>query len=64
MGRWRLRALAAAVRGRRTRWMVIGAWVLVALALAPLQPRLQDAAADENEAFLVGRRASRRASTT
>ena len=28
--------------------------MLLALALAPLQPRLQDAASNENEAFLVG----------
>ena len=47
-----MRALAATVCGPRARWVVIGAWVLVALALAPLQPRLQDAASDENEAFL------------
>lgn len=38
--------------GRRTPWVVIGAWVLLALALAPLQPRLQDAASNDNEAFL------------
>ena len=47
-------------RVRRARWVVIGAWVLVALALAPLQPRLQDAAADENEAFLSASRESTR----
>jgi putative drug exporter of the RND superfamily len=31
---------------------VIAAWVVVAAALAPLQPRLQDEASNENEAFL------------
>jgi RND superfamily putative drug exporter len=46
--------IAAVVSGRRTRWAVIGVWVLLALALAPLQPRLQDAASNENEAFLAG----------
>jgi RND superfamily putative drug exporter len=38
--------------GRRSRWVAIGAWLVLALALAPLQPRLQDEAANENEAFL------------
>jgi putative drug exporter of the RND superfamily len=44
--------IAAIASGPRTRWIVIGVWVLLALALAPLQPRLQDAASNENEAFL------------
>ena len=38
--------------GDRSRWVVIAAWVLLAAALAPLQPRLQDKASNENEAFL------------
>jgi putative drug exporter of the RND superfamily len=46
----RLAAFSTSVRGRR---IVIAAWVLLALALAPLQPRLQDAASNENEAFLA-----------
>ena len=46
----RLGAFSTSVRGRR---IVIAAWVLLALALAPLQPRLQDAASNENEAFLA-----------
>ncbi len=33
--------------------MVIGAWVLLALACVPLQPELQEHAADESETFLV-----------
>jgi RND superfamily putative drug exporter len=37
--------------GRRSRWAVIGAWVLVALALVPLQGKLQELAADESGAF-------------
>ncbi len=40
------------VTGRRARWAVIGAWVAIAAALAPLQPKLQDEASNENEAFL------------
>ncbi len=36
----------------RARWVVIAAWVVLAAALAPLQPKLQDQAANENEAFL------------
>jgi putative drug exporter of the RND superfamily len=31
---------------------VIGAWLVLALVAAPLQPKLQDAASNENEAFL------------
>jgi RND superfamily putative drug exporter len=46
--------IAAIASGRRTRWVVIGAWMLLALALSPFQPRLQDAASNENEAFLSG----------
>src|ERR1700754_1741792 len=37
--------------GPRTRWVVIAAWVLLALALGPLQPKLQAIAADESDAF-------------
>jgi RND superfamily putative drug exporter len=37
--------------GRRSRWAVIGAWALVALALVPLQGKLQERAADESGAF-------------
>ena len=37
--------------GRRSRWVVIGAWVAAALALAPLQPQLQEEAADESDTF-------------
>ena len=32
---------------------MIGAWALLLVALAPLQPRLQDEASNENEAFLA-----------
>jgi len=37
--------------GRRSRWLVIGTWVLLAIALAGLQPKLQAKAADESETF-------------
>src|SRR5215208_3989742 len=48
--------------GPRSKWLVIGAWVLVAIALAPLQPRLQDEAADESDAFQAASAESTRAS--
>jgi RND superfamily putative drug exporter len=47
--------------GRRGRWWVIGAWVLVAAALVPLQPKLADLASNENEAFLARSAQSTRA---
>src|SRR3954447_18875017 len=37
--------------GKRSRWLVIGTWVLLAVALAGLQPKLQAKAADESETF-------------
>src|SRR5262245_47809384 len=39
--------------GRRSRWVVIGVWVVLALALAPLQPTLQTIASDESETFFT-----------
>jgi putative drug exporter of the RND superfamily len=39
---------------RRGRWWVIAAWLLVAVVLVPLQPKLADLASNENEAFLAG----------
>jgi putative drug exporter of the RND superfamily len=39
--------------GRRSRWLVIGAWLVAAAALAPFQPELQEEAADESETFMV-----------
>jgi putative drug exporter of the RND superfamily len=45
--------VSALVAGRRTRWAVIGAWLVVALAMVPLQGPLQDIAADESDTFLV-----------
>jgi RND superfamily putative drug exporter len=45
--------IAALAIGRRSRWVVIGAWLLLALALAPLQPKLQTIASDESETFFT-----------
>jgi putative drug exporter of the RND superfamily len=45
--------LAALSAGRRSRWAVIGIWVAVAAAVAPLQPALQERAEDESDTFLV-----------
>ena len=45
--------IAALALGRRSRWVVIAAWVLLAVALAPLQPRLQTLASDESETFFA-----------
>jgi RND superfamily putative drug exporter len=35
------------------RWAVIGAWLLLALAMLPLQGPLQSRAADESDTFLA-----------
>ena len=48
-----LARVSAFAAGRRSRWVVIGVWVAAALALAPLQPKLQEEAADESETFIV-----------
>jgi putative drug exporter of the RND superfamily len=37
--------------GRRSRWVVIGVWLLLAVALGSLQPKLQQKAADESKTF-------------
>ncbi|HET6548658.1 MAG TPA: MMPL family transporter [Solirubrobacter sp.] len=39
------------VVGPRARWVVIGAWIVLAVSLGWLQPRLQARAADESETF-------------
>ena len=41
------------VAGRRSRWIVIGAWLALAAAALPLQPLLAEEAADESDTFLV-----------
>ena len=48
-----LTRLSAVSAGRRSKWLVIGAWVALALALTPLLPALEEEAADESDTFLV-----------
>ena len=45
-------ALAAFVTGRRTKWVVIGLWVVAVVALSPLGAKLADATSDETASFL------------
>src|SRR5919106_96798 len=45
--------LAALPATRRSRWLVIGVWLALAAALAPLQPSLDREAADESDTFQV-----------
>ena len=47
-----LRAISSFSSGRRSKWVVVGAWVVVAFALFQFQPKLQEATTNENEAFL------------
>jgi RND superfamily putative drug exporter len=46
-----LSRITAAAVGRRSRWVLIGAWVVLAAVLAGLQPKLQHRAADESKTF-------------
>ena len=48
-----LARLSAIAAGRRSRWVVIGAWLALAAAAVPLQSALGERAADESETFLV-----------
>src|SRR3954462_577342 len=43
--------IAVLALGRRARWVVIGAWVALAVALAGFQPKLQKLAGDESATF-------------
>ena len=45
--------IAALALGRRSRWIVIAAWVVLAVVLAPLQPKLQTIASDESQTFFT-----------
>ncbi len=49
----KLARLSAASAGRRSKWIVIGVWLVLAAAAAPLQPALQERAEDESDTFLV-----------
>ena len=44
-------AIARLVTGRRSKWVVIAAWVIAALAAFPFQSKLQALASDESGAF-------------
>ena len=48
-----LARLSAVASSPRSRWVVVGAWVAVALAMVPLLPELEEEAADESDTFLV-----------
>ena len=48
-----LAALSSLTASARSRWVVIGAWVVLALAMVPLQGPLQSRAADESDTFMV-----------
>ena len=48
-----LAGLSRVAAGRRSRWIVIGAWLAAALATLPLQSPLSEEAADESDTFLV-----------
>jgi RND superfamily putative drug exporter len=43
--------ISKAALGRRSRWVVIGVWLVLAVGLGWLQPKLQAKAADESETF-------------
>src|SRR5688500_2923930 len=47
-----LRAISSFSTGRRSKWIVIALWVVVGLALFPLQPKLQESTENDKEAFL------------
>src|SRR3954471_980013 len=46
-----MRRISNFALGRRTRWVVIAAWIVAAIGLGWLQPKLQNKAADESETF-------------
>jgi RND superfamily putative drug exporter len=47
-----MRALASFVTGRRTKWLVLVAWIVLAVALQPLGSKLADATDDRTESAL------------
>ncbi|WP_053226198.1 MMPL family transporter [Solirubrobacter soli] len=48
-----LQSLSSLAASARSRWVVIGAWLLLAAAMVPLQGPLQGRAADESDTFMV-----------
>jgi putative drug exporter of the RND superfamily len=47
-----LRRLAAFVSGRRTKWVVLAAWIVLVLVLAPVGSKLADVTNDQTQSFL------------
>jgi putative drug exporter of the RND superfamily len=47
-----LRALASIVTGRRTKWLILIAWVIVFAALRPLGSKLSDETVDDTASYL------------
>ncbi len=47
-----VRALASFVSGRRTKWVVLGIWIVVFAALMPLGAKLADETEDDTTSFL------------
>ena len=47
-----LRGISSFAAGRRSKWVVLAAWVVVGFSLFGFQPKLQEATTNENEAFL------------
>jgi putative drug exporter of the RND superfamily len=47
-----MNALASFVSGRRTKWIVLGVWLVAFVALSPLGAKLQDETVDDTESFL------------
>jgi putative drug exporter of the RND superfamily len=48
-----LASLSSLTASARSRWVVIGAWLVLAAAMVPLQGPLQGRAADESDTFMV-----------
>jgi RND superfamily putative drug exporter len=47
-----LRRISSGASGRRGKWVVAASWILLAVVLGPLQPKLQGATKNENSDFL------------
>ena len=47
-----MNAFASFVAGRRTKWVVIAAWIVALIALAPLGAKLADVTSDDTTSFL------------
>ncbi len=47
-----LRAISSFSSGRRTKWFVLVAWLILVAVFGPLQPKLQESTVNESEEFL------------